>query len=287
MEHAWASLMPHFKEFITEKSAVKKLRECVLQLAVQGKLTKKWRIENPNVELASVLLEKIKAEKEQLIKDKKIKKEKPLPPITEEEIPYELPDGWEWARFQEVYDVRDGTHDSPKDSQNKLTYPLVTSKNFKNGMIDFESARRISEEDYGKVIKRSKVDKGDVLFSMIGGNIGNQVIVGDFTDFAIKNVALFKHYKYGLPEPGFINIYSKYIAMSLQNQAAGGAQPFVSLKFFRNLVLGLPSIEEQKAIIEKVNTLMAFCDQLEEAIEESTIQIEQLMQSCLKEVFER
>ena len=197
-----------------------------------------------------------------------------------------MPEGWVWCRFQEIFDIRDGTHDSPKDSLDKVTYPLVTSKNFNNGDINFDSARRISEEDYLKVIQRSRVHKGDILFSMIGGNIGNQVEVGDFTEYAIKNVALFKHYRYGLPAEGFLKVFSKYIAMSLQSEAAGGAQPFVSLKFFRNLIIGLPSMEEQKAIVEKVSSLMRLCDELEQQINTSQTQIEQLMQSCLKEVFE-
>lgn len=284
----WELVKSQFGTFFTEKSSIKKLREAILQLAVQGKLTHHWRslrqAEGPKVEHASLLLEKIKAEKEKLVKAGKIKKEKPLPPITDEEIPYDLPEGWVWCRFQEIFDIRDGTHDSPKDAFGKDTFPLITSKNFKSGVIDFESARRISKEDYLKVIQRSQVHKGDILFSMIGGNIGNQLEVGDFTEYAIKNVALFKHYKYGLPKEGFLNLFSKYIALSLQEEAAGGAQPFVSLKYFRNLVLGLPPEQEQKAIIEKVNGLMALCDQLEQEIETHHTTQELWMQSCLREV---
>ncbi|MFT4848614.1 MAG: restriction endonuclease S subunit/very-short-patch-repair endonuclease [Sediminicola sp.] len=238
------------------------------------------------IEHASVLLERIKAEKEALIKAKTIKKEKPFPSVTLEEEPFVLPEGWAWSRFQEIFDIRDGTHDSPKDAVGSNTYPLITSKNFKGDKIDFESSRRISEEDYNKVIQRSQVHTGDMLFSMIGGNIGNQVEVGDITEFAIKNVALFKYYKYGLPAPGFLKMFSQFIAMSLQSEAAGGAQPFVSLKFFRNLIVGLPSLEEQKAIVQKVNALMALCDTLEKEIETHQTTQEHWMQSCLKEVFE-
>ena len=82
------------------------LKKSILQYAMQGKLV----AQDPNDEPASELLKRIKAEKEQLIKDGKIKKEKSLPPITQDEIPYELPQGWEWVRFQDVVDVRDGTH---------------------------------------------------------------------------------------------------------------------------------------------------------------------------------
>ncbi|WP_158093881.1 restriction endonuclease subunit S [Algoriphagus ratkowskyi] len=293
----WAYLQPHFHIFFTEKSSIKKFRESILQLAVQGKLTRDWRSsvtlsarlpdgQGVEVEHASILLDRIRAEKAQLIKAGKIKKEKPLPEITDEEIPYELPEGWVWCRFQEIFDIRDGTHDSPKDALGPNTYPLVTSKNFNNGEIDFETARRISLEDYLKVIQRSQVHSGDILFSMIGGNIGNQVEVGIVTEFAIKNVALFKHYRYGLPVPGFLKLFSQFIAMSLQGEAAGGAQPFVSLKFFRNLIIGLPPEAEQKAIVENVNALMGFCDSLENEIEQNTKQLEDLMQSCLREVFE-
>ncbi|WP_162415861.1 restriction endonuclease subunit S [Cyclobacterium roseum] len=284
----WAFLQEHFGTFFTEKESVKKVREGILQLAVQGRLTHHWRSlrqdQGIQVEQASTLLEKIKAEKEQLIKTGKIKKEKPLPEISDDEVHYELPEGWVWCRFQEIFDIRDGTHDSPKDAFGSDTFPLITSKNFNNGKIDFNTARRISSEDYLKVIQRSQVHKGDILFSMIGGNIGNQVEVGGFTEFAIKNVALFKHYRYGLPSEGFLKFFSQYIALSLQGEAAGGAQPFVSLKFFRNLIVGLPPKEEQKAIVEKVNVLMALCDKLEQEIEiHQTIQ-EQWMQRCLREV---
>ncbi|WP_075351239.1 restriction endonuclease subunit S [Algoriphagus marinus] len=284
----WGYLQAHFKTFFTEKSSIKKLRESILQLAVQGKLTRDWRAlrqaQGPEMESATTLLERIKAEKAQLIKAGKIKKEKLLPEISDEEITYDLPEGWVWCRFQEIFDIRDGTHDSPKDALGSNTYPLVTSKNFNNGEIDFETARRISLEDYLKVIQRSQVHSGDILFSMIGGNIGNQVEVGIVTEFAIKNVALFKHYRYGLPVPGFLKLFSQFIAMSLQGEAAGGAQPFVSLKFFRNLIIGLPPEAEQKAIVEKVNALMGFCDSLEKEIEQNTQQLEDLMQSCLREV---
>jgi type I restriction enzyme, S subunit len=269
-----------------QKSDIDSLRQAILQEAVQGKLTVKWREANPSVEHASELLKRIEAEKQQLIAKKKIRREKAFPRIEDDEKEFNLPNGWIWCRFQQIFDIRDGTHDSPKDSSDTNSYPLITSKNFKEGNIDFDTARRISEADYLKVIYRSKVHTGDILFSMIGGNIGNQVEVGDYTEFAIKNVALFKHYNSDTIAKGFLSVFSKFIAMSLQSHAAGGAQPFVSLKFFRNLVLGLPPKEEQQAIVGKVNSLMALCDELEQEVDNSQTQVEQLMQSCLKEVFE-
>lgn len=94
----------------------------------------------------------------------KLKRLKPLPHVSDEEASFDLPDGWAWARLQDVIDVRDGTHDSPKDAIGDDTYPLVTSSNFKNGEIDFDGARRISAEDHFEISKRSFVEKYDILF---------------------------------------------------------------------------------------------------------------------------
>ena len=92
------------------------LRASILQQAMEGKLVK----QNPNDEPASVLLEKIGEEKASLIKEKKIKRTKQLPEITDDEKPFEIPDSWEWVRMSYVLDVRDGTHDSPKYIDNGI-----------------------------------------------------------------------------------------------------------------------------------------------------------------------
>jgi type I restriction enzyme S subunit len=92
-------------EIQTQKKLLTQLKQSILQEAIQGKLTTDWRKQNPDVEPASELLKRIKAEKAQLIKDKKIKKEKPLPPITQEEIPFELPEGWVWCYINELAEL--------------------------------------------------------------------------------------------------------------------------------------------------------------------------------------
>jgi type I restriction enzyme S subunit len=198
------------------------------------------------------------------VKAGKLKKQKPLPPITDEEKPFELPDSWELCRFQDVIDVRDGTHDSPKTAVGENVYPLVTSKDFLDGNIDFDSARTISKEDHLEIAKRSLVEVDDILFSMIGGNIGNQVMVKDTRPFSIKNVALFKYFLKEATYPRYIFLVTQNLAYSLQHEASGGAQPFVSLGKLRSLVLLLPPVSEQRRIVEKVDELMALCDQLEQ-----------------------
>lgn len=162
------------------------MKKSILQMAMQGKLVEQRSEEGT----ANELYEQIVAEKAQLIKDGKIKKEKPLPEITEDEIPFEIPSSWKWVRLSEVINVRDGTHDSPKYRETGI--PLVTSKNISGGRLDFSNVKYISREDANKINERSNVDSGDILFAMIG-SIGNPVIVKKDREFCVKNVALFKN----------------------------------------------------------------------------------------------
>lgn len=261
----WQRISAHFDTLFTTIDAIDQLKQTILQLAVMGKLVP----QNPADEPASVLLERIAKEKAQLVKDGKIKKQKALPPITDDEKPFELPDGWEWCRFSEAIDVRDGTHDSPKDAEGEDTFPLVTSKNFVNGDIDFENARRISAQDHFEIVKRSDVSKYDILFSMIGGNIGNQVMVKDDRQFSIKNVALFKYYDKELTSPDFVFLFTQNLANTLQDSASGGAQPFVSLGVLRNLLFPIPPVEEQKRIVAKIAELIEICEQLQASIKDA------------------
>lgn len=248
-----------------ELYGIGKLRALILELAVRGKLVP----QNPDDEPASVLLEILHREQAQLIEEGKIRKSKTLPEIEKGESLFDLPQGWEFSRLQQVIDVRDGTHDSPKYDSGKNTFPLVTSKDFQDGAINFDTARRISEIDHIKISQRSSVDYEDILFSMIGGNIGNQVMVLDTRPFSIKNVALFKYYNKKITIPKFVKLYTGFIAYQLQNIARGGAQPFVSLGYLRALVFALPPVNEQHRIVAKVDELMLLCDQLEQQTETS------------------
>ena len=100
-----------------------------------------------------------------------------------------LPDEWSVARLADISDVRDGTHDSPKYLESGI--PFITSKNLKNGKLDFTTCNFISEEDHRKFSERSNVQNGDIIFGMIG-TLGSPVIVDTDFEFSIKNVALIK-----------------------------------------------------------------------------------------------
>jgi type I restriction enzyme S subunit len=280
LEETLRFILLNFKDLSLGDNAVKELKNCILQLAVQGKLVP----QDPDDESAEVLLEKITEEKERLIKEGKIKREKPLGEIREEEKPFELPDGWKYCRMNDIVDVRDGTHDSPKYIS-EGGFPLVTGKDFYGGKLNFSKTKYISKEDYEKIITRSKVDVGDILYSMIGGNIGSMILIEDQLDIAIKNVALFKRYIKDSFEPKYLMFYLKANLKNMKSLSKGGAQPFISLLILRNYLFTLPPLNEQRRIVEKANSLMSLCDELEKKIEKMKSYSNRLMESILKDSF--
>ncbi|MBT1444867.1 restriction endonuclease subunit S [Shewanella sp. JM162201] len=249
---------------------IKKLRELILELAVRGKLVP----QDPNDEPASVLLERIAAEKARLVKEGKIKKPKALPEIAEDEKPFALPVGWECARLVDVYDVRDGTHDTPKYCDQG--YPLVTSKNISSGELDFSDVKYISESDHKKISERSLVERNDIIFAMIG-SIGNPVLIKVDREFSIKNVALFKYYSSEFSSPLFLLLYLLFAQKIFRQEASGAVQSFISLGKIRAFTIALPPLEEQHRIVAKVDELMALCDQLEQQTDASIEAHQQLV----------
>ena len=287
----WNILQKQFGTFFTEKVNIKKLRESILQLAVQGKLTRDWRSsitqKGVEVEPAATLLERIKAEKAQLVKAGKIKKEKPLPEITEEEIPYELPEGWAWCKWVDLlgsvnYPMKRGPFGS---SLRKDDFVEI-------GIRVFEQYNPINDDPNWMryFITDEKYEAGDFLVSCSGATLGRIVYLPEGTIPGIINQALLK---LTLSQDVILSDYflklfrSYYIQEQIWQKAQGMAQPnMVGVKELKNILIPLPPIEEQKAIVEKVNALMSFCDKLEEEIEIHKITQEQWMQSCLKEVLE-
>ena len=240
-----------------------KLKKSILQYAIQGKLVP----QDSNDEPASVLLERIRAEKKAKLGKKFVDSyiykgddncyyEHIAGRAQDElvEVPFDIPDNWVWSKLLDVLDVRDGTHDTPKYVD--VGFPLVTSKNLNNGAIDFSTTKNISEQDLNNINLRSKVDEGDILFAMIG-SIGNPVQVRNIErPFAIKNMALFKS------QNTAINMeYVYYFLMISQDEmkksASGAVQAFVSLNYLRNYYISIPPLAEQNRIVAKINEIFA------------------------------
>ena len=230
-EKAWSRLEDFNKRFPTD------MQKSILQLAIQGKLVP----QRPSG---------------------KLKKEKPLPEITPDEIPFDIPESWKWVRLNDIVDVRDGTHDTPQYVSKG--YPLITGKDFYYGVFDFSKTQYISEYDYQLIIQRSRVDVGDILFSMIGGNIGSMIKITEenYFEMGIKNVALYKRYSKDLSFSDYLYVYLKSQVTEFKKIAKGGAQSFVPLKLLRNYLIPLPPLAEQKRIVAKLEELLPMCEGL-------------------------
>ncbi|NQP36638.1 restriction endonuclease subunit S [Streptococcus suis] len=161
-------------------------------------------------------------------------------------------DAWELRKLNNIADVRDGTHNSPRYIE--FGYPLVTSKNIKNGQVNFEDIQYISSFDYEEINKRSKVNINDILMGMIG-TVGNLALVREEPKFAIKNVALIKNIGVVNVEFLFHYLGSYVIERQLQNSLDGGTQKFISLNKIRHLDITFPSLPEQEAIGTFFSTL--------------------------------
>ena len=231
------------------------MKKSVLQYAIQGKLVE----QRPEEGTAEELYRQIQTEKKRLIKEGKIKKEKPLPEIAEDEIPFDIPESWKWCRLSDVIDVRDGTHDSPKYVP--VGIPLVTSKNLVNGVIDYGNVKYITQEDADKINVRSMVDDDDILFAMIG-SIGNPVLVKKDREFCIKNMALFKRFANTDISMRYVYWFLFYAQYKLKKEASGGVQSFISLSRFREYLIPLPPVAEQNRIVAKLEEILPLCERL-------------------------
>jgi type I restriction enzyme S subunit len=194
-------------------------------------------------------------------------------------IVIELPKTWQWANCSEVIDVRDGTHETPKYVSEG--YPLVTSKNLKPDGIDFSTISYISEKDHLEISKRSRVDRNDILFAMIG-TIGNPVLVDIDTEFSIKNVALFKFANSPI-DPRYFRylLKTRIIERQLDFEERGGTQKFVSLKVLRNMKIPYPPLEEQR----RIAAILDKADGVRRKRKEAIRLTEELLKSTFLEMF--
>jgi len=163
---------------------------------------------------------------------------------------------WPMVPLGEACDVRDGTHDSPKYTTEG--YPLITSKNLKNGYIDFSDVNLISREDLDAINKRSKVDDGDLLMPMIG-TIGNPVIADTKREYGVKNVALIKFPKECLVDNRFLKniLASAQMQRRFERESSGSTQKFIPLGFIRKLEIPLPPLATQQAIAAEIEVEQA------------------------------
>ena len=249
----------HFDTAFAAPDGIQRLRELILTLAMQGKSVP----QDPKDQPASELLKAIEVEKQRLVKEGKIKQPKPLPAITAEELPYKLPDRWEWVRLHDYGIWKSGTTPSRTNSSYYGgDIPWVKSGEVKQGKI-VETSETITQE----ALKSCSLDLnsiGSVLVAMYGANIGE---VGVLEIEATTNQAVCAC----KPYLGIDNIFLVYLLTSLKQnfigQGAGAAQPNISREKIIHTIVPLPPLAEQRRIVAKIDQLMALCDHLDQQID--------------------
>lgn len=237
---------------------IKKLREMILELAVRGKLVP----QDPNDEPASELLKRIAAEKAELVKQGKIKKQKPLPGISEEEKPFDLPVGWEWVRLEDVTDNIHYGYTASADVTKKVKLLRIT---------DIQDDKVIWRNVPGCEIKDSDIEQyqlqpNDIVIARTGGTVGKSYLVDD-----LQYIAVFASYLIRLKYIKFTNAnYTKIFLgsqlywLQLYNGVTGTGQPNVNGNTLKKMFFPLPPSSEQNKICSRVQTLLNLCEQLEQ-----------------------
>ncbi|HDU8496094.1 restriction endonuclease subunit S [Morganella morganii] len=260
----WARISQYFGTLFTTEASIDALKQTILQLAVMGKLVP----QDPDDEPASELLKRIEQEKAELVKQGKIKKQKPLPPVSDEEKPFELPQGWEWCRIIEIAQVGTGatpSRDNP-DYWETPEFNWVTSGETSLPFI-FNTAEKIS----GKAVKETNVSiysPGTLIIAMYGqGKTRGQITelcISAGTNQACAAIQLFNTNEY---HRCYIKLFFEKSYKDLRELAAGGAQPNLNLAKVSNTLVPIPPLSEQIKITCKVEELIKVCDTLKSRLQ--------------------
>lgn len=269
-------------EFTHQLDLLKKLRQQILQDAVQGRLVPQDASDEP----ASMLLERIKAEKEQLVREKKIKKEKPLPAIKPEEIPFEIPESWVWCRLEGIGLVNPRNYISDALDVSFIPMNLISAiygrhpeslqkkwQEIKNGFTHFAN----NDVAIAKITPCFENSKSCVFKNLLNG-------FGAGT----TELYVFRPHPENLsPEYIYIILKTKKFLVNGERIMRGVAgQQRVPPEYFRELLIPLPPLCEQHRIVAKVGQLMTLCDELEHSLKQNQTYTRELLQVALKEALE-
>ncbi|AXV22523.1 restriction endonuclease [Aeromonas veronii] len=260
----WARLSTHFDTLFTTEASIDALKQTILQLAVMGKLVP----QDPSDEPASALLERIAAKKAQLVKEKKIKKEKPLPAISEDEKPFELPQGWEWCRLPDLGELARGKSKHRPRNDPKLyvngTIPLIQTGDVAraDGLIESYTAM------YNEIgLAQSQLWPKGTLCITIAANIADTGILGFDACFP-DSVVGYTPYESSLPVVYF-DFFIRTAKENLERFAPSTAQKNINLEILSNILVPCPPTQEFIRIVSRVNDLFAICDQLKSRLQTS------------------
>ncbi|MBL0499320.1 restriction endonuclease subunit S [Aeromonas caviae] len=262
----WVRLVDHFDTLFTTEASIDALKQTILQLAVMGKLVQ----QDPADEPAFALLERIAAEKAQLVKEKRIKKEKPLAAITEGEKPFELPAGWVWCRIISCMDsLRDISYGIIKlEAEPDVDgVPTLRCSDVKPGYIDLTNVRYVSTEVEAPYA-RTRLKGGEILVNIRGTLGGVSLVPEELAGFNIaREVAMLPlHSK--ISGEYLVNVIgSPFFWGMIESNLKGIAYKGLNLNTLRDFAIPLPPLEEQHRIVGKVDELVALCDQLKSRLQ--------------------
>ena len=247
----------HFDVLFTTQASIAALKQTLLQLAVMGKLVP----QDPNDEPASELLKRIQAEKAKLIAERKLKKEKPLASISEDEKPFKLPNRWEWVRLSEVSTyIQYGYTDSANKMNKEILLLRITD--IQDDFVDWATVPGCNSNS--KQVQDYLLSENDIVIARTGGTIGKSYLVKNLTVNSIFASYLIRigkiesiHHKFKKLYFGSLLYWNQLYANSM-----GTGQPNVNGTALKGLVFTLPPLAEQHRIVAKVDALMAICDQL-------------------------
>ena len=278
-------------EQATQATLLSQLRQAILQEAIEGKLTAGWRKENPIRKGdpdydAEALLEKIKAEKEKLIKEGKIKKQKPLAPIKLEEVPFDLPEGWVWTRLGGISSIVRGGSPRPAGSKQYYDGDIPFLK-----VADLTADSSIYLHTHTYTIKKAGlyktryVDADTLMLTNSGATLGIPKICKFPTTFN-DGIAAFLGLSDALDKIFLFYFLKSKSSWFLAEAARGQGQPNLNTDIIGNTIIALPPTSEQQIITDRVEKLLSMVDELEKQVSERKEQSEQLMQAVLREAFE-
>ncbi|MBE9395900.1 restriction endonuclease subunit S [Pontibacterium sp. N1Y112] len=270
----WARLSQHFGTLFTTVASIDQLKQTILQLAVMGKLVP----QNPNDEPASELLKRIATEKEQLIKEKKIKKQKPIPPINSDERPTAIPIGWSLLRIEHFLDFRKrGMITGPfgsalkKSEHQESGVPVWGIESIKHGRFTHRNKIFVSSEK-AKELKAFNAAPGDLIISR-SGTIDEICTIPAGTENGLISTNLLRVSLLDsivMPEYFcFIFKGNDFVLERLEQLCAGTTRLFLNQSILKSLIFPVPPLEEQHRIVTKVNELFTLCDQLKDRLQQN------------------
>lgn len=235
------------------------LRKAVLQAAIQGKLTEQLESDGN----AETLYAEIQQEKQKLIKEGTIKKEKELKTIDSDEVPFDIPDNWKWVRLGDICSkIVDGDHNPPAGEAVKTQFLMLSSQNINyNSLVGLENVRFLTEELFYKENLRTKVQVGDIFFTTVGTLGRSCVYNGGFNLCFQRSVTVLTTFIYNLYLKTVLD--SPFVQNYIIANATGTAQKGFYLSQVKALLIPLPPITEQHRIVAKVYELMSKIDDIE------------------------